>query len=629
MLSRELEASCHEGNTLARDYYILGTLDKGSFAEVKVALHLMTQTMVAIKILNRCTKMDFLVVSEVELMKTLHHSNIVQLLQIIDTRHKTYLVMEYASKGSLQKHINKCGRLQEEEARTIFTELSLAIDYIHSQNIVHRDIKAENILLDWDGHVKLTDFGLGKRLASGEQFRGFCGTPQYCAPEVFHQKPYDGLPADIWSLGVLLYYLVVGQLPFREKVHSKIKYLIQSQNYWIPCRLSPDLQDLLKRLFTLDPTTRPSIKEVLAHPWLRRDQGTLTSSEKIPQVPEPNIAFEMFLMGHKVQELRYALKERKYSRAMATYLILKRKGTLWPQFCYDAGQGGTLDPTKAHSLPCSLRGGSSASTIPTFTSPSHSELPGLGRKGHKRRHSVPPTLSSLKSSFLENTSPLQGFMPHVGKDTFREKGGRISSTTSPSRKRKETTTTITSSSGTTGSLFTLSQTSTAENTQDGTSESSEASYAYSSTSSWESTTSSPFPSKKFQEENTGSKSSPDSSTSSWVSITSSPFPSKKLLEGNTGSKTFEDFSSSSWGSTTWTPFPSKKIQEENTSTEFFQDSISPSWEIDHHGPLPMRRWGWKGLKKRISKALRRLCCCLPATNNNIVAASEECFRDSG
>ncbi|XP_052021057.1 sperm motility kinase X-like [Apodemus sylvaticus] len=202
-MSGDLKASCHEGNPLAQHYYILGTLDKGSFAEVKVALHLMTQTMVAIKILKRGTNIDFLVISEIDLVKSLNHSRIIQLFQIFETRHKTYLVMEYAVRGSLLKHINKCGHLDEEEARRIFTELSLAVNYIHSQNIVHRDIKAENILLDWEGHVKLTDFGLGKRLASGEKFKGFCGTPQYCAPEVFDHKQYDGLPTDIWSLDMV------------------------------------------------------------------------------------------------------------------------------------------------------------------------------------------------------------------------------------------------------------------------------------------------------------------------------------------------------------------------------------------------------------------------------------------
>ncbi|OBS59853.1 hypothetical protein A6R68_09021 [Neotoma lepida] len=143
----------------------------------------MTQTLVAIKILKRGTGTEHLISSEIELLKDLHHPHIVQLLQVIETKQKTYLVMEYAARGSLLKCVTMCGYLEEEEARILFRELTLAIKYIHSHNIAHRDIKAENILLDWEGHIKLSDFGLGKRFDSGEKVKGFCGTIEYCAPE--------------------------------------------------------------------------------------------------------------------------------------------------------------------------------------------------------------------------------------------------------------------------------------------------------------------------------------------------------------------------------------------------------------------------------------------------------------
>ncbi|XP_031228051.1 sperm motility kinase 4A-like isoform X2 [Mastomys coucha] len=581
-MTRELEASCHKGNTLAEDYQILGTLGKGSFAEVKVAVHLMTQTIVAIKILKRDTNTDFLVSSEIDFAKSQYHSNIIKIFQIIETRHKTYLVMEYASRGSLHKYIRKCRHLDEEEARNIFRELSLAINYIHSQNIAHRDIKAENIVLDCEGHIKLIDFGFAKRLASGEKFKGFCGTPQYCAPEVFGDTEYDILPTDIWSLGVVLYYLVVGHLPFTETVLSMMKDENLPWSCRIPYRLSSELQHLLKRIMTIDPSERPSIKEILAHPWLRHDPDTLIPSEEIPREPEPDIAFAMFLLGYNIQELRDALREKKYSPAMATYLIIKQKFTCQPQVYHDGGQGGTLDPTEGPNLPWPLRRVGSAPSLPTFTLYTLSELPGDGRKGLKRRHSVPPSLSSLKSSFLENVSSLQGLMPHIGKGTFRKKKSSISFTTPSSRIGKAATittlTTVTrTTSGPSCSLLTSLQTPTFENMQDVANESSEA----------------------------------------------------------------QDMSRSvsSWRSTTMSPFPSVKVQEENIGTESLQDSSSSSWETDHQEQLqrqsqgvprvPLRRWGWKGLKKRIAKALRSLCCCLPVTNNKIVPANEECFRDTG
>ncbi|XP_021012210.1 sperm motility kinase X-like [Mus caroli] len=519
-MSRELKTSFREGDTLAQHYYILGTLGKGSFARVKLALHLMTHTLVAIKILKRGKISDFLIISEIELMKSLQHRHIIQLLQVFQTRHETYLVMEYASRGSLLKYIKKHGPLDEEEACTIFSELSLAVNYIHSQNIAHRDIKAENILLDWDGHVKLTDFGISKRLASGGKFKGFCGTAKYCAPEVFNDTPYDGLPSDIWSLGIVLYYLVIGHLPFQGTTHSNIKYMILSQSWKIPYLLSPELRDLMIRLMTIDPTMRPSIREVVAHPWLRHDQDILTQTEEIPRQPETNIAFY-----------------------------------------HDGGQGGTLDPTKDPNLPWPLR---RVTSDPSFTLTTLSEQRGDRRKSRKRRHRVPPTLSSLKSKksgFLKNTSPQQELMPGAEKGTCSEEGSINATTSSGS---KTTSTATTSDSGTTDSLFTASQISTFENIH------------------------------------VANESSGSSDTSS---------------------------SSSSWESTTRSPFPSEGLQGEKTGTECLQDSSSSYGETDHQEQLrrqsqgvprvPLRRWGWKGPKKRIVNPVRSLCCCIPVTNNEI------------
>lgn len=594
MKSRELEASGHEGNTLTEDYYILGTVGEGSFAQVKVALHLITQTLVAIKILKRGTRKDFLVISEIDLMTSLYHNHVIRLLQIIDTDRKTFLVMEYAAQGSLRKLVNKRGPLGEEEARSIFRELCLAVNYIHSQNIAHRDIKAENVLLDWEGHVKLSDFGLSKRLASGEKAKGFCGTAQYCAPEVFGHTQYDMLPADIWSMGILLYYLVLGKLPYKGTVHSKIRYQILSRSCWIPYHLSPQLRNLLKRLMTIDPTMRPSTTEILAHPWLCHDQEILSSSGEIPRYPESNIAFTMFQMGYSIQELRKALWERKYNEAMATYLILKRKSPWQPQFYHDGGHSGTLDPREDTNLSRSVRRVVSAPSLPIFPLYTHSEVRGDRIRGCKRRHSSLTALSSLKDSFQENNFSVQMLMPHIGKGTFRENEGSIDSTASSSRKgnatTQTTTTMTTTTTETTSTTMTMITTTTSENTS--------SLFAFSQSSIFESR----------QHAVSESSESPDTSSST-----------------------------SSWGSTNSSPFPSK-IQEENIVTESLQVNRSSSIDSDHEKKLrmqhqevprvPLRRSRWKGLKKRIGKALRTLCCCIPVTNNNM-AANEEGCRDTG
>ncbi|OBS77752.1 hypothetical protein A6R68_19858, partial [Neotoma lepida] len=288
-LHKGLEARCTDfalhifqvmaGHTLAKDYSVMGTLGEGAWGKVKVALHLMTQTLVAIKILERDPIADIcnMISSETELLKDLHHPHTVQLLQVIETKRKTYLVMECAARVFLLKCVTKSGHLEGEEAWTLFRELTLAIKYIHSHNITHRDITAENILLDWEGHIKLSDFSLGKRFASGKRSRASVARLN----TVLGDTQYEGLPTDIWSLGVLLFLLVTGHLPFSETERSKRKSLILSSNCCIPHHLSPELKDLLNRIMTVDPTKRPSIMEVMAHPWLHHEEDTLISSAEI------------------------------------------------------------------------------------------------------------------------------------------------------------------------------------------------------------------------------------------------------------------------------------------------------------------------------------------------------------
>ncbi|KAL1785722.1 sperm motility kinase X-like isoform X2 [Sigmodon hispidus] len=500
-MTRKVTTSSFERHILDKDYYVIGTLGKGSLGKVKLALHLMTQTLVAIKILKRGTSTDPLISSETELLKALQHPHITQLLQVIQTKHKIYLVMECASRGPLLKQITKCGHLEEEEARTLFRELTLAIKYIHSHNIAHRDIKPENILVDSEGHIKLSDFGLGKRFASGEKAKGFWGTMEYCAPEVFGHTQYDGLPTDIWSLGVVLYLLVTGYLPFRETEHSKMKSLILSRNCCIPHHLSPELQDLLNQLMTVDPTKRPSIMEVMAHPWLHHEEDTLISSAEIPKEPDPNLSFQMFSMGYKIQEIKDALNQKEYTRAMATYLILQKKQRQH-RTDHDGGQSDTM-PAKSPNLSLPLRRGTSAPTLPTFAFPTLSELPGDEKKGC-RAHSVPPTLSSLKSVLPEKNDPQHESIPHSQMVTFREIEGSIVSTSSSTM----------SLSPKTSLEFVSSKVTSYEITQDVSTESFETLDPSNSTSSQESISRSHTSSEQAQGESTCYEYLQDSSSSS-------------------------------------------------------------------------------------------------------------------
>lgn len=324
----ELEASPREEATLTDHYMILRTLGKGSFAEVKLACHLHTGVWVAVKVLERGEKNDSVIMTEIDIIKSLDHPNIIKLFHIIETREHTYMVMEHAAGGDLVSHIEKVGCLQEEETHRIFTQMVCAVNYCHENSIAHRDIKPDNILLDGKGSVKLCDFGLAIKVTSGQRFKGFCGTLEYCAPEIFTDMEYDAQANDIWSLGVVLYTMVTGRFPFEAKTYSQMKEKMLNPKYSIPPMLSPHIANLIGQLFTVDPDQRPKICDIMQHQWLRGSEelSKLASSlEACPSYPAPSIVVAMWAMGYSAKDIRESLREKKFNNIMATYLILKHQ----------------------------------------------------------------------------------------------------------------------------------------------------------------------------------------------------------------------------------------------------------------------------------------------------------------
>ncbi|XP_035241289.1 serine/threonine-protein kinase SIK2 [Anguilla anguilla] len=252
-------------------YDIERTLGKGNFAVVKLARHRITKTEVAIKIIDK-TQLDAVnlekIYREVQIMKMLDHPHIIKLYQVMETKNMLYLVTEYAKNGEIFDYLANHGRLSEPEARRKFWQILSAVEYCHNRNIVHRDLKAENLLLDGHMNIKIADFGFGNFFQPGEPLATWCGSPPYAAPEVFEGQQYEGPQLDIWSMGVVLYVLVCGALPFDGPTLPVLRQRVLEGRFRIPYFMTEDCEHLIRRMLVLDPSKRLSVAQIKEHRWM-------------------------------------------------------------------------------------------------------------------------------------------------------------------------------------------------------------------------------------------------------------------------------------------------------------------------------------------------------------------------
>ncbi|XP_036093946.1 MAP/microtubule affinity-regulating kinase 4-like [Rousettus aegyptiacus] len=238
-------------------YQLLHTIGKGTFGVVKLARHIITGVEVAVKVIDR--RGVYRPQQEAKNMKSLNHPNIVKLYQVIDTEYTIFLVMEHASRGSLSGYLQRFGRMNEHEAQRIFRQLISAVHYCHQKDIIHRDLKAENVLLDEELNVKLADFGISSTYV-GHKMCTFRGSLPYLAPEVFLRKCYDGPGADVWSLGVLLYKIVTGKLPFKAVDETALQRKIMRGEFQFPYFVSFLCKNVLRKILTVDPQNRVTLE---------------------------------------------------------------------------------------------------------------------------------------------------------------------------------------------------------------------------------------------------------------------------------------------------------------------------------------------------------------------------------
>ncbi|XP_023668005.1 MAP/microtubule affinity-regulating kinase 4 isoform X2 [Paramormyrops kingsleyae] len=385
-------ASCTDEQPHIGNYRLLKTIGKGNFAKVKLARHILTGREVAIKIIDKTqlnpTSLQKLF-REVRIMKGLKHPNIVQLFEVIETDKTLYLIMEYASGGEVFDYLVSHGRMKEKEARAKFRQIVSAVHYCHQKNIVHRDLKAENLLLDADSNIKIADFGFSNEFTLGNKLDTFCGSPPYAAPELFQGKKYDGPEVDIWSLGVILYTLVSGSLPFDGQNLKELRERVLRGKYRVPFYMSTDCEGILRRFLVLNPTKRCTLEQIMKDKWMNVGYEGEELKPHVEPVEDYNDASRievMVGMGYSREEIKDALTNQKYNDVTATYLLLGRKN----EDSSESRTGSSL--SLARVRPSTITNGtskhsSSATSTSTSTS-SHGKTQRSASTYHRqRRHS--------------------------------------------------------------------------------------------------------------------------------------------------------------------------------------------------------------------------------------------------
>lgn len=200
---------------------------------------------------------------EVIILKRIKHKNVVRLFEYFETDKHLLFVIELCAGGDLLNYVRRRRRLKEDVAKCLFKQIIESLAYIHKKNILHRDIKLDNILLDSEGQVKICDFGVGKIVKKGEKMTEQCGTPAYIAPEILRDQGYYGFAVDIWSAGVVLYAMLYGTVPFKASNMSELQKIIMKAKYSLREDISVEARELLKGMMEKDPAKRLTISDIL------------------------------------------------------------------------------------------------------------------------------------------------------------------------------------------------------------------------------------------------------------------------------------------------------------------------------------------------------------------------------
>jgi len=307
-------------------------IGRGSFSTVWFCRHYMLNVPVAIKVIDKITlitkEANERHQREIEILKATNHPYIASLFECFEDDSNIYLVMEFAGYENLLKLINTSGRIPENKARKYFFQISSAVEYLHEKhNILHRDIKCENILIDQYDNVKLIDFGLSN-FSRSEEFKvhTICGSPSYSAPELLMGLAYTSA-VDIWSMGVVLFTMVAGALPFHAENLSRLIKTILYVELAFPNFFSANLCDLLQKMLMKDFRNRLPIKKIQNHPWITKGDSIrvdqILSISQEDEIDAESVAF-ITKQGFKQEEILNHIKSKTPSDFKTIYNIVSR-----------------------------------------------------------------------------------------------------------------------------------------------------------------------------------------------------------------------------------------------------------------------------------------------------------------
>ncbi|KAJ9655845.1 spindle assembly checkpoint kinase [Neophaeococcomyces mojaviensis] len=254
-------------------------LGKGKFGRVYLAREKSTGFICALKVLHKSElvqgKVEKQVRREIEIQSNLRHPNILRLFGHFHDKKRIFLVLEFAGKGELYKHLRKAGRFPEPRAAQYIAQMAAALKYLHRKHVMHRDIKPENILVGIHDEIKISDFGWSVH-APNNRRQTMCGTLDYLPPEMIKPGGSDNFydeKVDLWSLGVLMYEFLVGEAPFEDTPVMTQRRIVRGE-MTVPSFVSSDARDLIKKLLVLDPQKRLPLTEVERHPWVLKHCAT-------------------------------------------------------------------------------------------------------------------------------------------------------------------------------------------------------------------------------------------------------------------------------------------------------------------------------------------------------------------